>query len=158
MEKVIEIQSLTFQPTKTGKDKWIIATFNGNYSIWDGKLAEKLNKKKGEKVSVEIRPAQEGSNYLPTITDMNDASDGTILKEVQNGVRSLNGQEQDMPVTKEIRENIRRSNLPEPTDRDTRIIAQCLVKAVIGQPCGSNETFDIKAAVDMYHKALELLG
>ena len=81
MEKVIEILDLTFKPTSTNKDKWIVESDDGNFSIWDGKLAEKLNKRINQKVSVEIRPKQEGTNYLPTITAMNDASDGTVKED-----------------------------------------------------------------------------
>ncbi len=83
MEKTIRILKLSFQPTKgsedrPSKDKWVVETASGNFSIWDSKLAEKLNAKTNQLVSVEVREAQEGTNYLPTITAMNDASDGTI--------------------------------------------------------------------------------
>lgn len=76
--KTITIQSVKFAPTKTGKDKWLIETDAGNMSVWDGKLAEVLHKRNGERVSAEIRPPLEGSNYNPTITDVNDASDETV--------------------------------------------------------------------------------
>ncbi len=78
MEKTIRILKLSFQPTKSNKDKWVVETASGNFSIWDSKLAEKLNAKTNQLVSVDVREAQEGTNYLPTITAMNDASDGTV--------------------------------------------------------------------------------
>ncbi len=83
MEKTIRILELSFQPTKGSEDrpsknKWVVETASGNFSIWDSKLAEKLNAKTNQLVSVEVREAQEGTNYLPTITAMNDASDGTV--------------------------------------------------------------------------------
>ena len=82
MEKTIRILKLSFQPTKGGKDKWVVETASGNFSIWDSKLAEKLNAKTNQLVSVEVREAQEGTNYLPTITAMNDASDGTVAPSI----------------------------------------------------------------------------
>ncbi len=83
MEKTIRILSLSFQPTqgyedKPSKDKWVVETASGNFSIWDDELARKLAKKQNQLVSVDVREAQEGTNYLPTITAMNDASDGTV--------------------------------------------------------------------------------
>lgn len=94
MEKVIKIKSVKYAPTKNGQDKYTIETNDGNMSVWDSPLAEKLNKRLNTNVSVEIRPAPEGTNYMPTITDMNDASDGTISKEVQQGERANDGQAQ----------------------------------------------------------------
>ena len=86
MEKTIRILSLSFQPTKgsqdkPSKDKWVVETASGNFSIWEEDLAVKLKKQINQLVSVEVREAQEGTNYLPTITAMNDASDGTVADD-----------------------------------------------------------------------------
>ena len=105
MEKRLGILGVKFAPTKTGKDKWIIETNDGNFSAWDGKISEELNSKLNEMVSVDIRPPQEGTNYLPTITKILDGEvksdimkptleNCKILRETQQGERSLNGQEQ----------------------------------------------------------------
>ena len=148
MEKEISIGNVNFQPTKTGKDKWVIATNDGNLSVWDGEMAEQLNKITGQSVKVDIRPAAPDTNYLPTITKVDFDSavpSGQVLKEVQNGVRSLNGQEQ-----KPIRVD---GTYCGNYNKDKSIIAQCLVKAA----CGTNE-ITIKQAVEMYKEALELLG
>jgi len=190
MEKRIGILGVKFAPTKTGKDKWIIETNDGNFSAWESKIAEELNSKLNEMVSVDIRPPQEGTNYLPTITKILDGevkkttgaevydgypiSPSGILKETQQGVRSLNGQEQrplmnqerddGMPLPSTIGNGDVRGNVQEErttskglrfVNQNTSIIAQCLVKAVIGS--GGIETHTIEEAVNMYKEALELL-
>ena len=194
MEKRIGILGVKFAPTKTGKDKWIIETNDGNFSAWESKIAEELNSKLNEMVSVDIRPPQEGTNYLPTITKILDGAKGNIplavavedskdgfvkagvgvLKETQQGVRSLNGQEQrplmnqerddGMPLPSTIGNGDVRGNVQEErttskglrfVNQNTSIIAQCLVKAVIGS--GGIETHTIEEAVNMYKEALELL-
>ncbi len=78
MEKTIEIHSIVAKPTKAGKDKWEVQTAEENFSIWEYKLKEDLLARIGTSISVDVREAQEGTNYLPTITAMNDASDGTM--------------------------------------------------------------------------------
>ena len=64
----IQIGNVSFQPTKTGKDKWVVATNEGNLSVWEGKIAEQLNKMIGQTVNVEVRQPAPNTNYIPTIT------------------------------------------------------------------------------------------
>ena len=93
----------------------------------------------GGEVSVMI--VQKGDYTNITKVDMTSAvKGGVVLKEVQSGERSLDGQEQK-PVTR----------------REDSIIAQYLVKAVIGAMTSANVPITIEQAVEMYKKALELL-
>ena len=154
----IQIGNVNFQPTKTGKDKWVVATNEGNLSVWEGKIAEQLNKLIGQTVNVEVRQPAPNTNYLPTITGMVSVGsviknipskepvrgfDGVALKEVQNGERSLNGQEQKSVAEEKFR-----------TPKE--MVATELVKAVIGQ--SHENVVLIDKAVGMYKEALELLG
>jgi len=125
-----------FKPTSTGKEKWVIETNCGNYSVWDGKIAEELNSKLNENVDVSVRPAAEGSNYLPTITN--------IVRGINVMGTPAGSKTASTPA-------------PSPTmssDRDKSIIAQCLTKAVLGQV---DSSVDIEEAVGIYKKAKELL-
>ena len=101
MEKTTNIKEVKFAPTKNGKDKWTLKTTDGFMSVWDSNLAEKLNKRIGQNVSLEVRPAPADSNYNPTVTDMNDGSSGTVTKTIP---------------------------IPQDNDKQKSIVAQCLVK------------------------------
>lgn len=137
MEKVIEIKSVELNTTEKGVPYAKITDSNGQkHTAWDKDLIEKLGKRMGSRVSVEIKMSPDGK--YSNIRGLNDASDGTVLKEVQNGERSLNGQEQR----------------PESVSKDKSIIAQCLVKGCLRQVTGTT----VKEAVEMYKEALELLG
>lgn len=74
----IKIKSVTFKPTTTGKDKWGVETEQGNFSVWDGVIAEALSKSIGMNVNVQIREAAPGSNYLPTITKLGGEQSGEV--------------------------------------------------------------------------------
>ncbi len=130
MEKIIEVGCISFQPTKNNKDKWVVASTNntGNLSIWDGKIAEDLNKRIGQKVSVEVRPAQEGTNYLPTITGINSASDGTVdMTSAKKGVRMETETRPDgtsQSVAKFPPQQL-------PNSRDKQILAAVLLKGAV---------------------------
>ena len=168
MEKIrIGIYSVSFAPTKTGKDKWVIESNNGKFSVWDRKLAEELNSKLNENVEVDVRPPQEGTNYLPTITNIRGINAGGLsvapnptlqgvhsvdmLKEVQQGARSINGQEQQSVDIEHM------SGRPTEKFRTpAEMVATELTVAVIGQSISG--AINVNTAVNMYKEALELLG
>ena len=144
----IQIGNVNFQPTKTGKNKWVIATSDGNLSVWDEEMAEQLNKIIGQSVKVDIRPAAPDTNYLPTITkvDFDSAEKGKDLDAIydaKQGNAHTNGTYQKSVAEEKFR-----------TPKE--MVATELVKAVIGQ--SHENVVLIDKAVGMYKEALELLG
>ena len=114
----------------------------------------------GGVVSVEIKEnkGKNGQTYI-NITKVDFGSavpSGQVLKEVQNGVRSLNGQEQLTVEAKQIFKQVK--GAVANSDRNKSIIAQCLVKAVIGAMTAASVPISVKQAVNMYKEALKLLG
>ena len=113
----------------------------------------------GGVVSVEITNKEKvkgnvSAGYWVNITKVDFDSavpSGQVLKEVQNGERSLNGQEQKPKDSKTFATGYE-------TFKSNSIIAQCLVKAVISQTDARDNPVTIKEAVNMYKEALELLG
>ena len=122
--------------TKTGVPFWGVESMGGGkYTVWDKDIADKLISLIGSDVDVEIKQSGNFLNIRGIVDNTN------TLKEVQQGERSLNGQEQKpIPTTQD--------------DRSKSIIAQCLVKAVLGQV---DSSVDISGAVNMYKQAFELL-
>jgi len=80
MEKVIEIQEVKFSPTMGGTDKWAIKTNKGFMTVWDGKLAEAITKRVGSSISAETKFDKTGK--YESISAMNDASEGTVAKDL----------------------------------------------------------------------------
>ena len=155
MEKErLGIKAVTYTPTSTGKDKWKVETDKGNFSVWDGKLAEELNAKQNENVVVTIRLSPD-PKYKPTITGIDESKDLDKIYEAKQGIRSNSGQEQGpLHHVLEAKRQFDNSDYAKPS-RDKSIIAQCLVKAVMRD---NKFDYDIKEAVEMYKLALELLG
>ncbi len=151
MEKVIRF--VEGAHTEKGISYWKVEFADGDRATaWDKALIPKLEESIGKPIDLVMKTSPDGK--YNNIRGINSVAVGpamgktpmptTTLKEVQQGVRSLNGQEQMPAVT------------PGMPTRDKSIIAQCLVKAVIGS--GGSETHTIEEAVNMYKEALELLG
>ena len=111
------------------------------YTIWDETIAQIWEANFGNGMLMDVKRS---GNFL-NIRGIEDK--GQVLKEVQNGERSLNGQEQKSVDEEKFR-----------TPKE--MVATELVKAVLGAKCENVEGYmlKVKLAVDMYKKALELLG
>ena len=138
--------------SQKGVKFWAVEDNAGTkYTIWDEAIAQIWEANFGNEMEMDVKRS---GNFL-NIRGITDA--GKVLKEVQNGARYLNGQEQ-MSIRDE--KAITTLILDE---RSKSIIAQCLVKAVIGQYNKIQEDkivrlHTIEQAVKMYKEALELLG
>ena len=139
--------------SQKGVKFWAVEDNAGTkYTIWDEAIAQIWEANFGNEMEMDVKRS---GNFL-NIRGITDS--GKILKEVQNGVRSLNGQEQPSLLEEANKEITRLKNAAEEKpvfDRNTSIIAQCLVKATLGTYKGNVK---ISEAVEMYHKALELIG
>ena len=135
--------------SQKGVKFWAVEDNAGTkYTIWDETIAQVWEANFGNEMEMDVKRS---GNFL-NIRGITDS--GKILKEVQNGERSLNGQEELTVEAEQIFKQVK--GAVANSDRDKSIIAQCLVKAVIGN-CESGAV-GVAAAVDMYKKALELLG
>ena len=124
--------------SQKGVKFWAVEDNAGTkYTIWDEAIAQIWEANFGNEMEMDVKRS---GNFL-NIRGITDS--GKILKEVQNGVRSLNGQEQ-----------VDRAYVDAKPSKDKSIIAQCLVKAVLS----STHSVQIEDATKMYKKALELLG
>ena len=130
--KEVVVKGVNFAPTSTGKKKWIIGCVDEKYNVWEEKLAKQLSDYLDKSVVVQVRKPIEGTNYLPSITGI-----GGVKTEVSISPSYVP---------------------PSSANKDKSIIAQCLVKAVIGQPKNyANQLVTIEEAVGLYEKAVKLL-
>ena len=152
MEKTIRF--IEGAHTEKGVSYWKVEFADGDRAtVWDKGIAAALEPGKSYDLIIKTSPDGKFNNIRGINSETISLSqnpqgavvvntpsvDPTILHEVKQGERSINGQSQR-------------------PDRDKSIVAQCLVKSVIGQPKNFvEELVTIEQAVEMYNKAYSLL-
>ena len=136
MEKMGKITIVSIEPkkSKTGVPFWACGDSLGEkFTVWDEELAKVIRMNLDKEINYDVKTTPTGFHNIRGIS--------TSTKEVQGDITCSAG-----------------DTLKKVTSTNISIVAQCMVKAVLGQPVSfETKSKDTEEAVRMYKLAVKLL-